>query len=267
MEEYITSTSAAKLAGVGVSSIKRWADDGKLRAVRTPGGHRRLIKSDLIAFLRDPEGHIALDPLAKMRIEWAEAMLELDFHALQAKLLTARGSTGSWLNTMDELAEGITEMGVRWSEHSISIAQEHIATDTLSRVLSSIYESIPVAPNAPICLLSNVEGDIHTLGLSMLQIVLREMGWRCVSLGALTPADEIRQFVQTKNVDLVALSASKHSTNTDFLAAQLDVVTQFCRETKTQLLVGGMGAWPEDLPYGIRVTNLKSLSNLKSIQL
>ena len=44
MKDYLTTTSAARMAGVGVSSIKRWADDGKLRTVRTPGGHRRLIR-------------------------------------------------------------------------------------------------------------------------------------------------------------------------------------------------------------------------------
>lgn len=267
MEEYITSTSAAKLAGVGVSSIKRWADDGKLRTIRTPGGHRRLIRSDFMAFLRDPEGHSVLDPDEKVGIEWADAMLELDFHALQAKLLVARGRSGSWLKTMDELSLGIAETGVRWTEKSITIAQEHIATDLLSRALSSIYESIPVAPNAPVCLLSNVEGDLHTLGLSMLQVVLRELGWRCVWLGASTPMEEIRQYLQSQNVELVALSASKYSSNTEVLKAQLDFIANACRETKTQLLIGGMGAWPEELPYGTRATSLKSLSNLRSIQL
>jgi len=39
--ELWTSAEVARAFGVGVSSIKRWTDDGELESVRTPGGHRR----------------------------------------------------------------------------------------------------------------------------------------------------------------------------------------------------------------------------------
>ena len=99
MKDYLTTTSAARMAGVGASSIKRWADDGKLRTVRTPGGHRRLIRSDLVAFLTNPEsrnteGHAAAPLIDKVGTEWADAILNTEFHALQAKLLEARGRNG-----------------------------------------------------------------------------------------------------------------------------------------------------------------------------
>jgi len=40
------------MLGVAVSSVSRWIDEGKLTAGRTPGGHRRIEKDDLIQFLR-----------------------------------------------------------------------------------------------------------------------------------------------------------------------------------------------------------------------
>ena len=40
------------MLGVAVSSVSRWIDEGKLIAGRTPGGHRRVERDNLIAFLQ-----------------------------------------------------------------------------------------------------------------------------------------------------------------------------------------------------------------------
>jgi len=52
MKNTLTTVAVAKLLGVSVASISTWIDAGKLEAGRTPGGHRRVAKEDLIAFLR-----------------------------------------------------------------------------------------------------------------------------------------------------------------------------------------------------------------------
>ncbi len=264
MKETLTTTSAAKLAGVGVSSIKRWADEGKLRTVKTPGGHRRLVLSDIMAFIQDPEGH-SLQPLDEnLGYEWGDAILNLEFHGLQSRLLEARGRNGSWYKTMDELSAGVRETGKRWVNKSITIGEEHAATERLSRVLDSIYESMPVASNAPKCLLSSAEGDLHTLGLSMLQVVLRELGWRCLWLGANTPVAEVCRMLETQSVQMVALSASKASTNAEDLARQIQTISASCQKTETRLLVGGSGAWPENIPFGFRIHDFSAVASTLS---
>jgi len=52
MRNTLSTITVAKLLGVSVASISTWVDAGQLKAGRTPGGHRRVAKEDLIAFLR-----------------------------------------------------------------------------------------------------------------------------------------------------------------------------------------------------------------------
>ena len=52
MKNTLSTVTAARLLGVAVASISKWVDAGQLKAGRTPGGHRRIAKEDLIAFLR-----------------------------------------------------------------------------------------------------------------------------------------------------------------------------------------------------------------------
>ncbi len=47
----LTLTQAARFLGVHPSTLRRWADSGEIRYLRTPGGHRRFLEEDLRAFL------------------------------------------------------------------------------------------------------------------------------------------------------------------------------------------------------------------------
>jgi len=51
MKNTLSTVAIAKLLGVAVASISKWIDAGQLKAGRTPGGHRRVAKEDLVAFL------------------------------------------------------------------------------------------------------------------------------------------------------------------------------------------------------------------------
>src|SRR5512136_1672435 len=48
-----TTFEAAKLCHVSPLSIINWVNAGKLPAFRTPGGHRRIRRDDLIRFMKE----------------------------------------------------------------------------------------------------------------------------------------------------------------------------------------------------------------------
>jgi len=46
MDELIDITKASKLFGVSTKTLRRWDNEGKLKAYRTMGGHRRYKLTD-----------------------------------------------------------------------------------------------------------------------------------------------------------------------------------------------------------------------------
>ena len=52
--EWYTLGQAAAFLGAAQSTVRKWADAGRLHAFYTPGGHRRFRREDLEAFLAGP---------------------------------------------------------------------------------------------------------------------------------------------------------------------------------------------------------------------
>lgn len=52
--EMIPIGVAAKLIGVSIDTLKRWEKAGRINAVRTPSGHRRFRRADVLALLKRP---------------------------------------------------------------------------------------------------------------------------------------------------------------------------------------------------------------------
>ena len=50
---FLTTRDLAPAIGVSESSIKRWADEGEIRAARTVGGHRRIPLPEALRFVRE----------------------------------------------------------------------------------------------------------------------------------------------------------------------------------------------------------------------
>jgi excisionase family DNA binding protein len=52
LRQHLTTHEIASLLEFDPSTVSKWVDRGLLGAFRTPGGHRRIGRLDLIAFLR-----------------------------------------------------------------------------------------------------------------------------------------------------------------------------------------------------------------------
>jgi len=52
-ETFLTAAQAAEIINVSLSTFKKFIYQGKIRTLKTPGGHHRIRKSDLFALMGD----------------------------------------------------------------------------------------------------------------------------------------------------------------------------------------------------------------------
>jgi methanogenic corrinoid protein MtbC1 len=101
------------------------------------------------------------------------------------------------------------EIGQRWQESRVSIAQEHLATAISQSLLAQAYATIePAEPNGRKVLFACVEGNHHVLGLRMLSDNFELRGWNVQFLGADCPTRALVQQVDLFTPELLCLSVS-----------------------------------------------------------
>jgi methanogenic corrinoid protein MtbC1 len=102
----------------------------------------------------------------------------------------------------------LEEVGERWQQNRISVADEHLAAATAQSVIASLYPEFPWPSAGPPALVACVEGERHEIGARMFADLLALDGWRDVFLGADTPLDAmIAKAVETRPV-VVGLSVT-----------------------------------------------------------
>jgi MerR family transcriptional regulator, light-induced transcriptional regulator len=241
VEALLSTAEAARLAGVGTTSVKRWADEGVLACLKTAGGHRRFERSTLEDFLRRHGAPPAEEP----RERWLDLLVGSGSYELRSALFEARGRLGAWHRVCDELGPAIGELGVRWECGDVSVFDEHVASERIARALAHVADALPVGEKGPVCLLACAEGDDHTLGLSLAELCLREAGWATLWAGRRTPAADLVGAIERGGTGMVALSASTVSADERTIARQARQIEAACSRRGIALALGGSGAWPE----------------------
>ena len=62
--DLIAPAEVAALLYVDPKTVSRWAVAGKIHSIRTPGGHRRFLRSEILAMIAVNEGgHAEQDPV------------------------------------------------------------------------------------------------------------------------------------------------------------------------------------------------------------
>lgn len=73
----------------------------------------------------------------------------------------------------------------------ISIRQEYLYTESVQALVRQGLAGHAGAPGAPRVLLTTPPGELHTLGILMVEALMTLEGATCISLGEQTPLPEI----------------------------------------------------------------------------
>lgn len=99
-------------------------------------------------------------------------------------------------------------VGDAWMRGEIEIHEEHIYTEQVQNLIRNAIGGLRPPTAAPRVLLTTPPEENHTLGVLMVEALLRLDNVDAVCFGPLMPVREIVQAVQKNHIDIVALSFS-----------------------------------------------------------
>ena len=222
--ERLVLLQRATAAGHSISEIAR-LDRNALEALvdRPSRGRTAWALPAAEAFLRDA-------------IAAAEA---LDSSALEAVLKRSALSVGNEAFVDEVMPRFLRSVGDRWHRGAITPAHEHLATQTVRRVLGWLTEAYDAPADAPRIVIATPASELHELGAMLVAAAAAGEGWSVLYLGASLPAGDIVAAVLQSRARAVALS---------LVYADGESALRELRETasglpsSTLMVIGGMAA-------------------------
>jgi MerR family transcriptional regulator, light-induced transcriptional regulator len=110
---------------------------------------------------------------------------------------------------VDVLPEALYQIGRKWQDGSVSVAEEHLTTYVVQDTLRELARRLPRSGHSHgSVVVAAVEGELHDLGARVLSDLLEADGWDVLHLGASTPAAALATLVDQRRPDAIALSAT-----------------------------------------------------------
>lgn len=247
--------------GIGVDTLRVWERRYGLPCPTRDGRGRRQYDATQVELLRQvrqlqlagwrPQRIFALnaseraDQLRQLQpdtaVEASVDWLSLPVAQLQTQLRAQLNQLGIEAFVTRSALPLLAQMDAGWCSGRLTIAQEHLLSDTLSAVLQDWMagQTTSAAPDlAPArCLFATLNGERHRLALLLAAALLRSRGLDGLLLQEPLPVGEVAPLVASLELSAVALSFSSH-----YNARQALADLQLLRRqlpTRVRLIAGG----------------------------
>lgn len=165
------------------------------------------LSDEILARLGRTDAEAAgVDPLAAARREVLDAVLRFDAHAAEATLGRAAVSLSARALGLELLVPLLREVGERWHDGALSIAQEHLATQLVRALIESLVRAHSAAAGAPRIVLAAPAGELHDAGLLVAALLACDRGIDPVLLGANLPMGELRVALRRTRAAVAVIS-------------------------------------------------------------
>jgi len=280
MKDSLSPRDLAEVVGVSESSLKRWADEGLVRVVRTAGGHRRITIAEAIRYIRksglpivNPQA-LGIADLSKLPSEHFVRPNSSDQPLVEAVMDNnaelARGLVLSMYligRSISEICDGpltraMHAVGDLWRHSRDGILIEHRATDICAQALHQLRGLLPQPDaKAPVATGGTPAGDPYILTSLMAATVLAAEGWREENLGPDVPLDLMVEAAKRHHASLVWLSICTEQP-TEKLVPQIIDLGKKLQDVSAALTVGGRSHPPRSMLVGDNVHVLANMSEL-----
>jgi len=102
----------------------------------------------------------------------------------------------------------LREVGRLWWTNSITVADEHLATNTAQSAVAALYPLFKWPARGPRVLLACAAGERHEFGLRMIADMLALDGWDDRFLGGDVPNEDLARYAKSFAPKVVALSVT-----------------------------------------------------------
>lgn len=102
----------------------------------------------------------------------------------------------------------LREVGRLWFANRITVADEHLATNTAQSAIAALYPLFKWPPRGPRVLLACGAGERHEFGLRMVADLLALDGWNDHFLGGDVPSVDLARHAETFAPEIVAISVT-----------------------------------------------------------
>lgn len=220
---FFSPAEVSQALGVSTSTIKRWVDQGVLPAHKTVGGHRKLLRADVLRLVREGTfPHLDLTRLelpvsagdsdtATLCQRLFESLRQGDI-ALTRSIIHGAYAAGLPLETLGDevIAPAMSRLGHYWEEGRIDVMHEHRGTLLCNAVLHELRPALEAnaEKDRPVAVGGNPEGDHSLLASLLIQLLLLDAGWDPINLGPNTPMASFCVAIRELKPRLVWLSAS-----------------------------------------------------------
>jgi methanogenic corrinoid protein MtbC1 len=177
------------------------------------------------------------DGPAGLKESLARALDEFDEPAAQAVLDRLFSALTVEAVVRDTLMPYLRDLGERWADGAVTVAQEHFASNVIRGRLASLARGWGLG-RGPRAVLACAPGELHDIALLAFGVVLHRNGWRIEYLGADTPVEDVIRMARTTGPDLVVLTATQ-SQGFNSLVTELRQLAQIA-----PLAIGGPAAAP-----------------------
>lgn len=260
MSEWISTKQAMSLLGVGSTTIKRWADEGRIPYYKTAGGHRRF-RRGAIERLSEIGGSTPETPGSEI-VEWTDLVLNGDVADIARRLREELERDRDPFGLADLLGSVMREVNESWAGGDCSTIEEFMAAIRTAQAIDALIADTAPNPSGTSALVVTAAGERHSLGAHLAQFCLRYHGVPTQLLDVDVLPEQINEHLRGSGVRLVAMSASAWYSDDLALKRYVRRVGGVCNELGIHLVIGGSGAWPADPEYGHRCMTFKGLKAL-----
>ncbi len=280
--------------GLRPETIRAWERRyGAVQPARTPGGTRMFSEEDVARLMhlkalrdrgrglisiaklpteqlaemaRDSDEQPPLEqppqkppPLTEEQEAYLSSIEKLDAKRAAAQLAELTDGLGNFELLLRVAIPLMWQVGHRWSEGLLGVAQEHLVSAQLRRLLLGRLETINTPENAPKLLFTTPAGQPHEFGILAGSVVAKEAGFDVLYLGPELPTEEIIWSVAQSNADVLVLSVIRRMSEDEMVQVERLVDTLAPR---VPIWIG----CPPGHPLGVRTPRATHISSIQDFQ-